>query len=76
MRLPGFVANWTTFFTNNPNAHLGLTVQQAAYGAAFGDSIGVALLNPTSANLQTIVSTIPPVNAFTPNTIQGLSRMR
>jgi len=69
--ITGFLANWTTFFTNNPNAHLGLTVQQAAYGSTFGDSIGVALLNPTSANLQTIVSTTP-VNAFTPNTIQGL----
>jgi hypothetical protein len=69
-----FVTNWTNFFTANPSAHVGLTVTQAAYGAAFGDAIGVALTNPTSANLQTVVSTTQgqtPVQ-FSPNTIAGL----
>jgi hypothetical protein len=68
-----FVTNWTNFFTANPSAHVGLTVTQAAYGAAFGDAIGVALTNPTSANLQTVVSTTQgqaPVQ-FSPNTIAG-----
>ena len=68
-----FVNNWTTFFTNNPIALQGRTVTQAAYGSAFGDAVGVALLNPTTANLQTVVSTTPNVNQFIPNTIQGLT---
>jgi hypothetical protein len=67
-----WVTNWTTFFQANPGAHVGLTVTQAAYGATLGNAIGVALLNPTSANLQTIVSTTPNVNQFIPNTIQGV----
>lgn len=67
-----FVANWQAFFTNNPIALQGRTVTQASYGAAFGDAVGVALLNPTTANLETIVSTTPGVNQFIPNTIQGL----
>ena len=70
--IQGFLNNWTVFYTANPNARPGLSVTQAAYGATFGDSIGVALLNPTAANLQTVVSTTPNVNAFTPNTIAGL----
>ena len=53
-------------------AHPGLTVQQAAYGATLGDGVGVALLNPTSANLQTVVTTNTAANSFTPNTIAGL----
>jgi hypothetical protein len=48
-----FVTNWQNFFTANPVALQGRTVTQASYGAAFGDAVGVALLNPTSANLQT-----------------------
>jgi hypothetical protein len=70
-----FVTNWTNFYSGvGSNAHPGLTVQQAAYGAAFGDAIGVALLNPTSANLQTIVSTQTPQSPtqFSPNTVKGL----
>ena len=54
-----FVINWTNFYTANPGATFGLTVQQAAYGAAFGDAVGVALLNPTSADLQTVITTTP-----------------
>jgi len=41
----------------NPGALHGLSVTQAAYGATLGEAIGVALLNPTSANLQTVFST-------------------
>ena len=70
--IQGFLNNWIAFYTANLNARPGLSVTQAAYGATFGDSIGVALLNPTAANLQTVVSTTPNVNAFTPNTIAGL----
>ena len=66
-----FVTNWQAFFTANPSALQGRTVTQASYGAAFGDAAGVALLNPTSANLQTQVSTNPAF-PFSPNTIQGL----
>ena len=44
---------------------------QAAYGAAFGDAIGIALLNPTSANLQTVIST-DPAFSFSPNTVTGV----
>ena len=51
-----WLTNWTTFYTANPSATYGLSISQAAYGAAFGDAIGVALLNPTSANLQTVVT--------------------
>jgi hypothetical protein len=73
--ITGFVNSWTDFYSGaGSNAHPGLTVQQAAYGAAFGDAIGVALLNPTTANLQTIVSTTPgqTPTQFTPNTVTGL----
>ena len=62
--IQGFVNNWVAFYSGpGSGAHPGLSVQQASYGAAFGDAIGVALLNPTSANLQTVVSTQPNVNA-------------
>jgi hypothetical protein len=40
-----WVTNWEAFYTAHPqNA---TTVTQAAYGAAFGDAVGTALLNPT-----------------------------
>jgi hypothetical protein len=40
-----WVTNWEAFYTAHPqNA---TTVTQAAYGAAFGDAVGVALANPT-----------------------------
>ena len=48
-----------------------VTVTQAAYGATLGDAIGVALLNPTSANLQTVFSTTG-ANGFSPNAGSGL----
>jgi hypothetical protein len=71
--LQGFLTNWLNFYSGaGSNAHPGLTVQQAAYGATLGDGVGVALLNPTSANLQTVVSTNPGANPFTPNTVTGL----
>lgn len=44
--IQGFVNNWLNFYTANPPAG-GLSAQLAAYGAAFGDAVGVALLNPT-----------------------------
>ena len=58
--------------TANPAAHHGLTVQQAAYGAAFGDAVGIALLNPTAAQLQTVIGTDAGVNSFSPNTVSGI----
>jgi hypothetical protein len=72
--IANFLANWTAFYTANPDATFGLTIAQAARGATFGDSVGVALLNPTSANLQTVFSTTFGPNApqFEPNTIKGL----
>ena len=54
--IQGFLTNWTNFYTANGTIG-GLTVTQAAYGATLGDAIGVALLNPTSANLQSVFST-------------------
>jgi len=67
-----FLANWLAFYTANPQ--VGLTAQQAAYGATFGDAIGVALINPTSANLMTTFSTNTsnPTNTFSPNVVTGL----
>jgi hypothetical protein len=71
--LQGFLTNWLNFYSGvGSGAHPGLTVQQAAYGATLGDGVGVALLNPTSANLQTVVTTNTAANSFTPNTIKGL----
>ena len=66
-----FVDYWIGFYTQFPAATQGLTVNQAAYGAAFGDAIGVALLNPTAANLQTVISTTAAI-AFSPNTVTGV----
>lgn len=66
-----FVDNWTAFYSGAGSAaHSGLTVQQAAYGAAFGDAIGIALLNQTSAFLNTDIFTN---QAFphSPNTVYG-----
>ena len=73
--ITGFVNNWIAFYSGpGSNAHPGLTVTQAAYGAAFGDAVGVALLNPTPANLQTVFSTQTPQTPtqFSPNTVKGL----
>ena len=70
--IQGFVQNWINFYSGaGSGAHPGLTVQQAAFGAALGDSVGVALLNPTAANLQTVISTTPGLNPFSPNTVAG-----
>ena len=52
-----WLANWIDFYTTFGTPAPGVTIQEAAYGATFGDAIGVALLNPTSANLQTVTST-------------------
>jgi hypothetical protein len=69
-----WLANWTAFYTANPDATFGLTIAQAARGATFGDAVGVALLNPTSANLQTVFSTTfgPNSPQFEPNTVKGV----
>lgn len=49
--IAGFVDNWIAFYSGpGAAAHLGLTVAQAAYGATFGDAIGVALLIGKSGN--------------------------
>src|SRR6266851_9024493 len=45
--IQGFVQNWINFYTANPSATFGLSVTLASYGAAFGDAVGAALLNPT-----------------------------
>jgi hypothetical protein len=67
-----WVTFWTNFATQNPTVlQPGVTVQEFAYGASFGDAIGVALQNPTSANLQTVISTTAG-NAFSPNTVTGV----
>ena len=68
--IQGFLTNWTNFYTANGTIG-GLTVTQAAYGATLGDAIGVALLNPTSANLQSVFSTTG-ANNFSPNAGSGL----
>lgn len=65
-----FVNNWTSFYTTNPQP--GLTTKQAAFGAAFGDAVGIALLNPTTGNLYTQFGTDTSVNNFSPNTVSGL----
>ena len=69
--IQGFADFWIGFYTQFPAGTQGLTVTQAAYGAAFGEAIGVALLNPTAANLQTVIST-DPAFAFSPNTVTGV----
>jgi hypothetical protein len=56
-----WLTNWTSILGNATEA----------YGATLGDAIGTALLNPTSANLQTVFST-PSSNGFSPNTGSGL----
>jgi hypothetical protein len=45
--IEGFAQNWISFYTANPSATFGLSLRLAAYGAAFGDAVGAALLNPT-----------------------------
>ena len=69
--IQGFLTNWTDFYTANGTPGGLLTVTQAAYGATLGDAIGVALLNPTSANLQSVFSTTS-ANSFSPNAGSGL----
>jgi hypothetical protein len=46
--IQGFAQNWINFYSANPSATLGLSVTVAAYGTAFGDAVGTALLNPTA----------------------------
>jgi hypothetical protein len=46
--IQGFAQNWENFYTANPSATFGLSVTLASYGAAFGDAVGAALLNPTA----------------------------
>ena len=68
-----FVQNWMNFYTANPSATQGLTITQAAYGAAFGDSVGAALRAPASLNLPlTTVFSTTGNNGFSPNTVAGL----
>ena len=56
--ISGWLAFWTQFATDNPSVlQPGVTVQEFSYGATFGDAIGVALQNPTTADLQTTVET-------------------
>ena len=69
--IQGFLTNWTAFYTANGTPGGSLTITQAAYGATLGDAIGVALLNPTSANLQSVFSTTS-ANNFSPNAGSGL----
>jgi hypothetical protein len=47
LAIHNFVLNWISFYTANPSAIGSLSVTLAAYGAAFGDAVGTALLNPT-----------------------------
>jgi hypothetical protein len=55
--IQGFVDNWINFYTANPPA--GVSVTLAAYGAAFGDAVGAALLNPTvNGSLALLVSEV------------------
>jgi hypothetical protein len=70
--ITNFLNNWIAFYTANPSATQGLSIQQAARGATFGDAAGVALLNATPANLQTVISTNAAANQFSPNTVNGL----
>jgi hypothetical protein len=45
--IQNFAQNWISFYTANPSATGSLSVTLASYGAAFGDAVGAALLNPT-----------------------------
>ena len=45
--IQGFAQNWISFYSANPTATFGLSVTLASYGAAFGDAVGAALINPT-----------------------------
>jgi hypothetical protein len=45
--IQGFVQNWINFYTANPSATFGMSATLASYGAAFGDAVGAALINPT-----------------------------
>jgi len=56
-----WLTNWTSILGNATEA----------YGATLGDAIGTALLNPTSANLQSVFST-SGATGFSPDTGTGL----
>jgi hypothetical protein len=57
--IQGFAQNWINFYTANPSATFGLSVTLASYGAAFGDAVGAALLNPTvNGSLALLVSEV------------------
>src|SRR5208282_4925255 len=58
-----WLTNWTSILGNAAEAR----------GATFGDAIGTALINPTSANLETVFSTNTsnPTNTFSPNVVTG-----
>src|SRR5208283_2156196 len=66
-----WVTYWIDFYTANPGALNGLSVIQAAYGASLGEAIGVALLNPTSAHLESVFSTTGSTG-FSPDSGSGL----
>src|SRR5262245_46356443 len=66
-----FASNWNLFFTAHPEALQGRSEAQAVFGTTFGDAMGVALTNSTSANLATVFSTNPAF-PFSPNTVAGL----
>jgi hypothetical protein len=46
--IASFANAWIGFYSANPAATHGLSVTLASYGAAFGDTVGLALANPTS----------------------------
>jgi hypothetical protein len=53
--ITNFVNSWNTFYTGvGSNAHPGISAQLAAYGEAFGDAVGVALIatNPSALSIQ------------------------
>jgi hypothetical protein len=71
--IQGFANNWIAFYTANPGATQGLTVTEAAYGAAFGDTVGAVLRAPASLGLPlTTVFSTTGNNGFSPNTVAGL----
>jgi hypothetical protein len=47
--IQGWVTNWIAFYTANPSSTFGLSATLASYGAAFGDAVGTALVNPTAS---------------------------
>jgi hypothetical protein len=57
--IQNFVTNWINFYTANPGATHGLSITLASYGAAFGDAVGVALLNPPPIGSLNMPATLP-----------------